>query len=157
MKRFLSVLALLLWPFWLQAASVRGDITLPYSLSKTNTIALTDECGETVKTTWSCRVSEYYGWETIFAQVTVNNIGSKPMWVQSGLAFYDKDRNLIATTTQSFLSRSGLKRRTSKTLSPCRMVLPKDRYKDIVSYEVVVNELSTPPSKKKETILLEDP
>ena len=157
MKLFLSALAGLLYPLWAHAASVRGDISLPYSLSKTNTIALTEECGEAVKTSWSCRVSEYYGWETIFAQATLKNVGTRPMWVESCVAFYDKDRNLIAATTQSFLSRGGLKRRTTRTLGPSRIVLPKDRYKEIVSYEVVVNEMSSPPAKKKETILLEDP
>jgi hypothetical protein len=73
------------------------------------------------------------------------------------VAFYDKDRKLVGAAAQAFTTRRGLKPGASRTLGPCRIILPKDKYKDIVSFQAVINETGTPPSKKKESLLLEDP
>jgi hypothetical protein len=78
------------------------------------------------------------------------------MWGQCSLAIYDQDRKLVGTATHTFLARRGLKARTQK-LGACRIVLPKDKYRDVVSYQAVINETASPPLKQKEPILLEDP
>jgi hypothetical protein len=156
MKSILQGLALTLLALSAQAASVQGEIKLPYSVMDTNKTVKTRECGDAVKASWSCRVGQFYGWETVFARVTLSNVGSKPKWGQCSVAFYDQDKNLVGTATQTFIARRGLKPRARK-LGVWRIVLPKDRYQDIVSYQVVINETSTPPSKQKEPILLEDP
>jgi hypothetical protein len=140
-----------------EAASIEGEITLPFSLADANGTALTKQSGDQVKASWSCRVSQFYGWETIFAQLTVTNTGSKTRWGQCCLAFYDKDKKLVGTAAQTFTSRRGLKPRTARKLNVCRIILPRDKYKDIVSYEAVIHEMDTPPAKNKESILLEDP
>jgi hypothetical protein len=156
MKLIPRLMALMLPVLSSQAASVRGDIALPFSLTDTNRTAQTRECGDGVEAVWSCRVGEFYGWEAVFAHVTLTNAGSKPMWGECSLAFYDLDRNLVGTARQTFIARRGLKPRTGKA-GVLRIVLPKDRYKDIASYEVVISETATAPLKRKETILLEDP
>jgi hypothetical protein len=156
MKLIVQVWALMLLALSVQAASVQGDITLPYSVMDTNKTVQTRECGDAMKASWSCRVGEFYGWETVFARVTITNTGSKPMWGQCSIAFYDQDKNLVGTATQTFIARRGLKPRALKA-GMWRIVLPKDRYKDIVSYKALVSETDTAPSKHKEPILLEDP
>jgi hypothetical protein len=157
MKLMFYVLASMLLTLSARAASIEGVMTLPYGLSDTNGTALTGQFGDAVKATWSCRVGEFYGWETVFARVTITNTGSQPMWGQCCMAFYDKDKKLVGTVAQPFIARRGLKSRASRTFNPCRLILPKDRYRDIVSYQAVIHETITPPLKKKESILLEDP
>ena len=78
------------------------------------------------------------------------------MWGQCSVAFYDQDRNLIGAATQTFIARRGLKPRAHK-LGMCRIILLKDKYRDVVSYQAVVSETASPSLKKKEAILLEDP
>ena len=78
------------------------------------------------------------------------------MWVQCSIAFYDTNKNLVGTAAQAFLPRRGLKPRQHK-LGTCRIVLPRDKYRDIVSYQAAISEIASPPSKQKEPILLEDP
>lgn len=140
-----------------QAASVEGEIALPYSISNTAGAAEIKRFGKVVKASCSCRVAEFFGWEAVFAQLTVTNTGSKPMWGQYCLAFYDKDRRLVGTVAQSFIVRSGLKPGKSRTLGPCRIILPRDKYKEIVSYQATICETDKPPTKQKDSILLEDP
>ena len=156
MKIIAELLVVMLLTLCAQAASVQGDINLPYSIFDTNETVQTKACGDAAKATWTCRVGEFYGWETIFAHVTITNTGSKPMWGQCSLAFHDQDKNLIGAATQTFIARRGLKPRAQKA-GTWRIILPKDRYKDISSYQVVINETTSPPSKNKEAILLEDP
>ena len=156
MKKIAQMLVVMLVALSTHAASVQGDIILPFSVLDTNKTVQTKEVGDDVKATWTCRVGEFHGWQTIFAQVNMINKGSKPMWGQCSLAFYDSDKNLIGTTTQNFIARRGLKPGAKKA-GMWRIILPKDRYKDVVSYQVVVNETTSPPSRNKETTLLEDP
>ena len=156
MKVIPYVLASMVLALSAQAASIEGDITLPYSVMDTNRTVQAKECGDAVKATWNCRVGEFYGWETIFVRVTITNTGSKLMWGQCSVAFYDQDKKLVGTATQTFIARRGLKPRARKA-GTWRIVLPKDRYKDIVSYQIGINETATPPLKQKEPILLEDP
>jgi hypothetical protein len=156
MKWICQIFALVLLELSAQAASVQGDITLPYSVMDTNKTIQTKECGAAVKAIWNCRIGQFYGWETVFAHVTITNIGSKPMWGQCSVAFYDQDKNLVGAATQTFIARRGLKPRARK-LGVWRIVLPRDKYRDIVSYQAVINETASPPLKQKEPILLEDP
>ena len=151
------VLASMVLALSAQAASIEGDITLPYSVMDTNKTVQTGECGDAVKATWSCRVGEFYGWETIFARVTITNTGSKLMWGQCSVAFYDQDKKLVGTATQTFTARRGFKPGSRRLGFVRTIVLPKNRYRDIVSYQVVVNETDAPPSKQKGPLLLEDP
>jgi hypothetical protein len=152
-----QVLAWILLALSVHAAAVQGDITLPYSIMDNNRTAPTRECGDVVKAVWNCRVSQCYGWQTLFARVTLHNTGAKPMWGQCSVAFYDKDRILVGTATQTFIARRGFKPGSRSVGKERIIVLPKDRYRDIVFYQVVVNETDVPPSKQKEPILLEDP
>jgi hypothetical protein len=156
MKWISQLSALMLFVLSVYGASVQGDITLPYSALDTNKTVQTKECGDAVKAAWNYRVGTFYGWETIFAKVSLTNTGSKPMWGQCSIAFYDQDKNLVGTATQTFIARRGFKPRARKA-GTWRIVLPKDRYRDIVSYQIVINETAAPPSKQKEPILLEDP
>jgi hypothetical protein len=157
MKLIPYVLASMVLALSAQAASIEGEITLAYSLSNTSGIALLKEFGDVVKATCGCRVGEFFGWESVISQITVTNTGSKPMWGQCCVAFYDKDRKLVGAAAQGFTTRRGLKPRTARALGPCRIILPKDKYKDIVSYQAVINEMDTPPLKTKDSILLENP
>jgi hypothetical protein len=97
MKIIAQMLVVMLLVHSAQAASVQGDITLPYSIMDTNKTVQTNEFGDAVKASWSCRVGEFYGWETIFAQVIMTNAGSKSMWGQCSVAFYDQDKNLVGS------------------------------------------------------------
>jgi hypothetical protein len=157
MKLIPYVLVSLLLALSAQAASVQGDITLPYSVMDTNKTVQTRECGDSVKAIWNCRVGEFYGWETVFARLTITNTGAKLMWGQCSVAFYDQDKNLVGTATQTFTARRGFKPGSRRLGFVRTIVLPKDRHRDIVSYQVVINETATPPSKQKEPMLLEDP
>jgi hypothetical protein len=157
MKLIPQVLAVMLLAPPARAASVPGDVTLPYSIMDTNRTAQTTECGDLIKAIWNCRVSQFYGWEAVFARVMLHNTGSKPMWGQCSVAFYDKDKILVGTATQTFIARRGFKPGSRRLGVERIIVVPKDRYRDIVSYQVVINETDAPPSKQKGPILLEDP
>jgi hypothetical protein len=108
MKIIAELLVVMLLALCAQAASVQGDITIPYIVIDTNKTVQTKDCGDDVKASWKCRLGESYGWETIFAHVTITNTGSKPMWGQCSVAFYDQDKNLVGTATQNFIARRGL-------------------------------------------------
>ncbi len=90
-------------------------------------------------------------------QVTITNTGSKPMWGQCYIAFYDRDKNVVGTAAQAFVSRRDLKPKTSRTLPLHRIILPREKYRDIVSYQAVLQETNAPPLEKKDSILLEEP
>ena len=149
-------LAMMLLAASSRADSVQGQITLPRSVLDTNVTVQTAQVGEAVKAKWSCRVGEFYGWDTIYAQVAMTNTASQPMWGQCSIAFYDANKNLVGAATQVFLTRHGFRPRQHK-LGLWRILLPRDKYRDITSYQVVINEIDSPPSKQKEPILLEDP
>jgi hypothetical protein len=68
MKMLAQVLVAMLLVLSARAATVRGDITLPYSIIDTNETVPTKECGDAVKASWNCRVVEFYGWETILLE-----------------------------------------------------------------------------------------
>jgi hypothetical protein len=88
-KSILHMLPLMLSALSVQAASIHGNITLPYSTMDTNKTIQTRQVGDAVKATWKCRIGEFYGWETVFAQVTITNTVSRPVWGQCSVAFYD--------------------------------------------------------------------
>src|SRR5664279_5990203 len=129
MKVIPYVLASVVLALSAQAASIEGEITLPYSVMDTNKTVQTKECGYAVKAIWNCRVGEFYGWETIFARVTITNTGTKPMWGQCSVAFYDQDKKLVGTATQTFTARRGFKPGSRKLGFVRTIVLPKDRYR----------------------------
>lgn len=157
MKHLLVWLGLLGVALAVRAESIQGTIEVPYSPLSTNRFALTKASGTEVKATWSCRAGEFYGWEALFAQLTLTNTGSRPMWGQCCLVFYDRDKRVVGSVAQAFTSRRGLKPRSARSLNPGRIILPQDRYKDIVAYEAVIFETGAPSAKKKDSILLEDP
>jgi len=157
MKLIRFLLASMLAIFSAQAASIEGDVTLPYTKPKTRGTPFTVEFGSVVKAACAWQVGEYFGWETVFAAATVKNTGAKPVWVQYCVAFFDKDKNLVAAADRALTDREGLKPGKSKRLPLCRIILPRDRYKDIVSYQATLYETDTPPLPKRDSILLEDP
>lgn len=157
MKHLLLWLGLIAVALTARAESVQAEIEVPYSPLSTNRVALTKACGGTVKATWSCRAGDFYGWDALFAQLTVTNTGSRPMWGQCCLVFYDRNKRVIGSAAQAFTSRRGLKPRSARTLNSCHIILPQDSYKDIVTYEAVIYETGAAPAKKRESILLEDP
>ena len=65
------------------------------------------EFGDVVKATCAWRTGDFFGKETVFAGVSLKNTGSKPMYCQYYVAFYDKDKKLVGATGQS--AGSGLK------------------------------------------------
>ena len=157
MKLMRLLLALMLAGFSARAASIEGDVTLPYIKPKSRGASFTVDFGTTVKAACAWRVGEYYGWETLLASATVKNAGDKSLWVQCCVAFYDKDRKLVATAAQALTDRDGLKPGKPRRLPLCRIILPRDKYKDIVFYQATLYETDTPPLPKKGSILLEDP
>ena len=124
----LCAVALMWWAFSLQAGPVAGDIMLPFGLTDTNRTIPTKEFGDVVRATWNCRAGEFFGWDTVFAQVTVTNTGSKPMWGECCIAFYDMDKKLVGTAARLFTTRRGLRPGVSRTLPVCRIILPRDKY-----------------------------
>ena len=158
MRAILLSLAVCWFAICGRAASTEGEITLAYSLAGSSNAAVIKEFGELVKASCSCRVSEFYGWEGIACQFKVKNTGSKPLWGQCCIAFYDKDRHLVGASAQSFTGRRGLRPGASRTLPLRQILLPeKGRYKEVLSYQATINQTETPPAKTKDSMLLEDP
>ena len=157
MKSIAALMTWLLLAVSVLAASSEGEVTLPYTSPKAKPAPYRVEFGGIVKASCAWQVGEYYGWQTIFGGAVVKNTGSKPMWVQYCVAFYDRDKKLVGTASQSVPVREGLPPGKSKRLTLCRIILPRDRYKDITSYQATLYEIDTPPLARKGSILLEDP
>jgi len=101
-----------------------------------------------VKATCNWHVGDFFGKETVFAGVTVKNTGAKPMFFQYYVAFFDKDKKLVGASGQGSFGDDGLKASEETQMGSCLIHLPKDRYKDIVSYQAVIYESDTAPKKK---------
>ena len=149
-----AVLILLAVPS--HGASIEGDITLNYTNVNTGGAVFRKEFGDVLRITCAWRAGEVSGKEAVFAGGTARNTGSKAMWFQYFVAFYDKDRKLVGTAAQIFSGRDGVKPGKSTRLRSARIYLPRGKYKEIVSYQAIIYELDT-PLQKSGSILLEDP
>jgi hypothetical protein len=127
---------------------IRGDIKLNYSKSMFTEDAFKKEFGTGVKATTDWHVGDFFGEETVFAGIKVKNTGSKPMFFRYYVAFFDKDKNLIGSTGQGSFGNDGIKPGEDEQLSSCLIALPKDKYKEIASFQAVIYETDTAPKKK---------
>jgi hypothetical protein len=64
------------------------------------------------------------------------------------VAFFDKDKNLIGSTGQGSFGDEGLKAGEETQMGSCLIELPKDKYKEIASFQAVIYETDTAPKKK---------
>lgn len=147
-RRLLAILSLILTAWTARAATLEGEITLKYDESAFGKSAYVKIFGDLVKATTNWRVGEQFGRETVFAGVTAKNTGTKPMFFQYYVAFFDKDRKLIGATGQASFGDEGLKPGETTSLTSCLVHLPKGRYKDIVSFQAVLYETDQPLKKK---------
>jgi hypothetical protein len=145
MKPILSVLFLLV-TLSLRAAMIEGDIQLKYVDSGFDDGVFKKEFGDTVKATCEWRAGEFFGRETVFAGISVHNTGKSPMYFNYYVAFFDKDKKLVGATGQSPM-KEGLKAGGTTQMGSCLIHLPKDRYKDIVSYQAIIYESAPAPAK----------
>lgn len=146
MKIILSLLVL--FALGAQAASIEGELKLKYDESPFAENVFKKQFGEVVKASTSWRAGEFFGKETVFAGITVKNTGSKPMFFHYYVAFFDKDKKLVGATGQGSFGEEGLKPGEETQMGSCLIDLPKDKYKEIVSYQAVLYESDVPPKKK---------
>jgi hypothetical protein len=130
------------------AASLEGEITLKYDEAVFGKHHFEKDFGDTVKATTQWRVGDFFGKETVFAGAKVKNTGTKPMFFEYYVAFFDKDKNLIGAAGQSSFGDGGLKPGDETQLGSCLVHLPKGKYKEIVSFQAVLWESDQPPKKK---------
>jgi hypothetical protein len=93
----LITLLLLLSAACLRAESIEGDLKLTYSDDMFAKNAFKKEFGKVVKATTDWHVGDFFGEQTVFAAITVKNTGTKPMYFQYYVAFFDKDKKLIGS------------------------------------------------------------
>jgi hypothetical protein len=159
MKLMFPLVALFLLALSGQAASLEGEILFSPRKSMTKGNAIRKEFGDQVKATTDWWLSTTSGREMLIASLSVTNTGPNPVWCSYYVAFYDKEKNLVCSGgTQMYDEEGVVPGKPVKTL-PCVIFLPKDKYKDIFSFQAVLYEVDTPPpmSKKKKAPLLEDP
>lgn len=147
MKVMAQLLVTMLLALPAHAASIEGEIKLKYEQSMFAEDAFKKEFGNVVKVTTSWRVGDFFGKETVFAGITVKNTGTKPMFFQYFVAFFDKDKKLIGASGQGSFGQDGLKPGEETQMGSCLIHLPKDKYKEIVSYQAVIYETDVPPKK----------
>jgi hypothetical protein len=131
-----------------RADSIRGEIKLNYSESGFSENVFKKEFGKVVKAATSWYAGDFFGEETVFGGITVKNTGTKPMFFKYYVVFFDKDKNLIGAAGQGSFGDEGLKPGEETQLGSCLINLPKDKYKEIVSYQAVIYETDVPPKKK---------
>ena len=147
MKTILRFLATMLLILSAYAGSIEGQIKLNYSDSMFAENGFKKEFGDVVKATSDWRAGEFFGKQTVFAGITVKNTGSKPMFFEYYVAFFDKDKKLVGATGQGSFGDKGLKTGEETQMGSCMIHLPKDKYKEIVSYQAVIYETDVPPKK----------
>ena len=147
MKFIPTTLLIMLAAASLQAASIEGTIQLKYLDSSFDDGVFKKEFGDVVKATCDWLAGDFFGEETVFAGVTVKNTGSKPMFFNYYVSFYDKDKKLVGATGQGSFGKDGLKPGAEEQEGSCLIALPKDRYKAIVSYQAVIYETDQAPKK----------
>ena len=129
-------------------SAIQGDIKLVYSDSMFDKSAFSKQFGAVVKATAHWYSGDFFGEETVFAGVDVENTGTKPMFFHYYVVFFDKDKNLVGATGQSSFGDEGLKPGEKTQMGSCLIGLPKDKYKTITSYQAVVYETDIAPKKK---------
>ena len=131
----------------LRAQFIEGEIKLNYSTSMFDENVFKKEFGKVVKATTSWHAGEFFGAETVFAGITVKNTGAKPMFFNYYVAFFDRNKKLIGAVGQGSFGDEGLKPGEETQLGSCLIQLPKDKYKEIASYQAVLYESDTAPKK----------
>ena len=129
-------------------STIDGDIKLKYSDSMFAEDAFKKEFGTVVKATTDWHVGDFFGRETVFAGVKVKNTGSKPMFFRYYVAFFDKGNKLVGATGQGSFGEKGLKPGEETQMASCLIELPKDKYKEIASYQAVIYETDAAPKEK---------
>ncbi len=129
-----------------RAESLQGEITLKYSDSGFSDDAFKKEFGKIVKATTQWHAGEFFGQETVFAGIEVKNTGTKPMFFEYYVAFFDKNKKLVGATGQGSFG-DGLKPGEETQMGSCLIKLPKDKYKEITSFEAVIYETDVAPKK----------
>ncbi len=152
MKSILFTLLPVLWALSAQAAdkiaSIQGEIKLKYTESIFADETFKKDFGNAVKATCNWYAGEFFGKPTVFAGIAVTNSASKPMFFQYYVAFFDKEKNLVGTASQGSFGDEGLKPAETTQMGSCLIHLPKDKYKEIASYQAVIYETDTPPKGK---------
>ena len=148
MKGLCALTLLLASVLPLNAASLEGEIALKFDESAFSKQRFEREFGEIVKARTEWRVGDFFGKETVFAGATVKNTGTKPMFFEYYVAFFDKEKKLIGATGQSSFGDDGIKPGDETQLGSCLIHLPKGKYKDIATFQVVLWESDQPPKKK---------
>jgi hypothetical protein len=92
-----SCAAFLLIHARVDAASKSGDIKLPEGFDK----AVKVELGDTLKAECHFYINDFFGKKVISPQATIKNPSKKTMYFGYYVAFYDKDKNLLACTSFS--------------------------------------------------------
>jgi hypothetical protein len=147
MKFIPHTLVMLLAAVSLQAAQIEGTIQLKFTSDAFDDGVFKQEFGDVLKAKCMWYAGNFFGQETVFAGVNVRNTGTKPMFFRYYVAFYDKDKKLVGATGQGHTGPNGLRPGDSEQEASCIIGLPKDRYKDIVSYQPVLYETDQPPTK----------
>lgn len=146
----MKIVSMLLFAMFLalttSAASIEGNIKIARSSNGTTENAFKKQFGDVVKATTKWYAGEFFGTETVYAGVEVRNTGRKPMYYQYYVAFFDKDKKLIGATAQAPVGKAqGLKPNEEGYLASCLILLPKNKYKEIVSYQAVIYESDVAP------------
>lgn len=148
MKCIPYLLLTLLTALTTQAASIEGDVKLTNCDSMFSDKVFKKSFGGVVKAECRWYVGDFFGQETVFAGVTVKNSGTKPMFYDYYVVFFDKDKKLVGTAAQGSFGDEGLKPGEETQLGSCLIHLPKDKYKDIATYQAVIYETDIAPKKK---------
>src|SRR3954463_13797076 len=114
----------------MQAASIEGDVKLNFSASGFEENVFKKEFGQVVKATTKWYVGDFFGKETVFGGITVKNSGTKPMFYQYFVSFFDKDKKLVGAAAQGSFGKDGLKPGEETQLGSCLASLPKGKYKE---------------------------
>jgi hypothetical protein len=158
MKLISRVLLLMFLASSARGASLEGEVLFSRGKSGGRGNVIRKEFGAEVKATTDWWLSTMAGKEMIFAGLKVINTGSKPVYCSYYVAFYDRERALVCTgSSQTYEEEGLLPGKPAKTM-PCMMYLPKDKYKDIFSFHLILYEMDSPlVNTRKKATLLEDP
>lgn len=101
-----------------------------------------------VKATTHRYAGNFFGEETVFAEVTVKNTGAKPKFYHYYVALFDEHKHLVGAIGQGSFGNDGLKPGKETQLGSCLISLPKDKYKSTVSYQAVIYDTDIRPKKQ---------
>lgn len=146
MKHLAPLLFALLLSQPARSASIEGPITIHYTKNAFDKEVFKREFGDAVKATCQWYAGEFFGKETVFAGIKVKNTGKAPAFFHYYVAFYDKDKNLVGAVGQGSFGQDGFQPGEETYLGSCLIHLPKDKYKQIASYQAIIYDLP-PPSK----------